>query len=374
MVGFGRSRKKSKEVLVPTSGPTVTPMESGPTGKEVYLEVLNLIKEDATAGGEAIQKRRRNSTPAIMQQQMDLDLVAEKPKVKLPGVVRADSSEAAEINELLKKGSGAVRERRMSKEALQPLAARQTPKKDSPKGSSLSPEAAEINRKIQEDRQKRRASKELQDAEKSALTQAEQKLASMSDEVRRAEEEAEAAAQQHDGNVADARARGAAKAAAARAGGVFHTKAEWQALKNAHEAEVASLEQKISSLQDQLEGKSPGGKSPGGQRGVLASLGSSFKKNVSTSFKRSKSPGVLRAAGTSLGGLHRQSSSSSLTSASGASFKKLFIKKSQSTSGSPNTKVAFQGEAVVLQTDREQAAGGDLPPTPSGGTVPPHVR
>jgi hypothetical protein len=137
---------------------------------------------------------------------------------------------------------------------------------------------------------------------------------------------------------------------------------------------VASLEHKISSLQDQLEGKSPGGKSPGGQRGVLASLGSSFKKNVSTSFKRSKSPGVLRAAGASPGGLHRQSSSSSFTSASGASFKKLFIKKSQSTSGSPNTKVAFQGEAVVLQNDREQAAGGDLPPTPSGGTVPPHVR
>lgn len=296
MVGFGRSRKKSKEVLVTTSGPTVTPMESGPTGNEVYLEVLNLIKDDATAGGEAIQKRRRNSTSVIMRQQMDL---TEKPKVKLPGVVRADSSEAAEINELLRKGSGAVRERRMSKEALQPLAARQTPKKDSPKGSSLSPEAAEINRKIQEDRQKRRASKELQDADKSALTQAVQKLASMSDEVHRAEEEAEAAALQHDGNVADARARGAAKAAAARAGGVFHTKAEWQALKNEHEAEVASL---------------------------------------------------------------------------GASFKKRFIKKSQSTSGSPNTKVAFQGEAVVLQNDREQAAGGDLPPTPSGGTVPPHVR
>jgi hypothetical protein len=320
----------------------------------VYLEVLSLIKEDATGGGDAIQKRRRNSTPAVMQPADH----KEKPKAKLPGVVRADSGEAAEINELLKKGSAGVKERRrLSKESMQSSPAR--PKKDDDsKASTLSPEAAEINRKIAEDRRARRASKELKDAEKSALTQAEQRLAMMSSEVLRAEEEAEAAALHHDGNVADARARGAAKAAATRAGGVFHTKSEWQAHENAHKAEVASLEQRIEALQEKLEGGSPGG------RGVLASLGASFK-NASTSFKRSKSPSVLRSAAASPAGIRRQPS--------GASFRKLFIKKSQGTAGS-NSNVAFNQGAEVLETDRADPAADELTPSPSGGLGPPHMR
>jgi hypothetical protein len=359
MVAFGRSRKKSKEVMIPTSEPP-TAATTAPTGHDPIKEALSLIQEDKIDGA-AIQKRRRNSTPAIMQQNMPEH--GAPVKVKLPGVMRVDSTEAAEINELIKEtkkdGGGAVRERRKSKESLKPLTAQPQKKKEEETVSkAVSPEVAAINQKIAEDRRQRRASKEL-DAAKFA---AEERLMSMESEVRRAEAdaEAEAAALQHDSNLADARARGAAKAAATRAGGVFHTKGEWQALQTAQKDEVASLERRIEELEEKLYAttrKLEGGESSPSKGSILGMLGGSFK--------RTKSPAALRSA-ASPSGLRRQASASSFTQASAASFKKLFIKKSQGTASAP--KVAFTHNPEVLAIDR------DPPPTPSGGTLAPHVR
>lgn len=256
-----------------------------------------------------------------------------------------------------------MRERRKSKESIKPSA--QPQKKKEETASKLSPEAAEINQKIAEDRRMRKASMELDAAKRSA----EERLTSMESEVRRAEAEAEAeaVALQHDGHLADARARGAAKAAATRAGGVFHTKSEWQALQTAHKEEVASLERRVEELEEKLYAatrKLEGGESSPSKSSILGQI-------IGGSFKRTKSPAILRSA-ASPSGLRRQASASPSglrRQASASSFKKLFIKKSQGTAGAP--KVAFTHNPEVLATDRESS---DPPPTPSGGTMAPHVR
>lgn len=354
---------------MPTSGPPATAMTAvtGAHG-DVVKEVLALIQDDR-ADKDAIAKRRRNSTPAVMQ--ADRAAVTQKGHGSSFQSGWTDSSEAAAINEAIKE----ARARRMSKEAIQPVSERGHAKKNKGDATTkspvkLSPEAAEINRRIAEDRRVRRASKELEDAEKAALKRAEEKLLSMGSEVRRVEAEAEEMALAHDGNVADARARGAAKAAATRAGGVFHTKGEWQAVQNAHKAEVASLEQKVAALTEELRAaRADRNDDESSHRGSLFG-------QLTSSFKRPQSPGLRRQVSSSSfvagspPGLRRQASSSSFGA---SSFKKLFIKRSLGTASGPS-KVAFMQTTDVLSTDRGD--GDDALPTPSGGTVPepPHMR
>jgi len=326
LMGLGRSRKKSQEKMAGTTSPAQAPPATAPT-RDVIQEALSLINQDQNNTG-ALQKRRRNSTPAVLQHILDEDDLFEKRgTTNLGGWT--DKSEAAKINDLIKAGTGAVRERRKSKEGGTP--AKPKAEEEKPK-VKISSEALEINRKIAEDRRVRRASKEHDDAEKEAMKKAEAKLLSLSDKVREVEAEAEAEALAHDENVANARTRGAAKAAAKNAGGVFHTYAEYQALMNAHKAEVSSQAQRIETLEAQLSAlKAQVGDGSAHKGSVFGSL--------ATSFKRSKSPTVGARAGSSPNPLRRQASSS------GSSFKKIFKQKSQQNT-TKATSVGFAAEVT----------------------------
>lgn len=319
LMGLGRARKKSQEKMGATSPPQAPPT-TAPT-RDLIQEALSLINQDQNNAG-AIQKRRRNSTPAVLQHIHDEDAGEKRGTTNLGGWT--DSSEAAKINDLIKAGTGAVRERRKSKEGDIPKA------KPKPKADvKISSEALEINQMIAEDRRVRRASKEHDDAEKEAMKKAEAKLLSLSDKVREVEAEAEAEALAHDENVANARTRGAAKAAAKNAGGVFHTHAEYQALMNAHKAEVSSQAQRITKLEAELQAFKEQIGDGSAHKGSVFGL-------MATSFKRSKSPGV-GSRGGSPNPLRRQGSSS------GASFKRMFRQKSQQ-----NTKAQSVGVAAEV--------------------------
>lgn len=297
-------RRKSRELRVPSPQPTA------PTGDEDEVkEVLELIKRDRD--DPTAMKKRRNSKESMKESQMNVTSTPTGGKGSLtpsnapsntpsqtPDRLRSkwtDKDEAAAINNLIKEakasGGEAIKERRRSKEGLDlashpskpsKTAAGATSYRSSSRTSQPNAEVAEINRKIAEDRRLRREMKEREDAEKAARKHVED----MQAEIYRAEIDAEKAELEQKAHVADAVARGSAKAAAAKAGGVFHTKAEWERFNSDHKAEVAELQRKIETLKLMLISSAAENLKDDGQKGSTRKKRSSFINQMSDSFKR----------------------------------------------------------------------------------------
>lgn len=299
MGGFGL-RRKSRELRVPSSPPTA------PTGDEHEVkEVLELIKRDRD--DPTAMKQRRNSKESMKESQMNVpstptgsngSLTPSNTPSQTPDRLRSkwtDKDEAAAINNLIKEakasGGEAIKERRRSKEGLDltshpskpsKTAAGATSCRSSSRTSQPNAEVSEINRKIAEDRRLRREMKEREDAEKAARKRVED----MQAEIYRAEIDAEKAELEQKAHVADAVARGSAKAAAAKAGGVFHTKAEWERFNSDHKAEVAELQRKIEALKLMLISTAAENLKDDGQKDSTRKKRPSFINQMSESFKR----------------------------------------------------------------------------------------
>lgn len=261
-MGMGRFKRLSKEKPV---GPAAHPPAAAPTKDEVS-EINDLIK--ATKGGEStspLRERRRTtgtvSDPSKLPRDQEIN--------------KTQSVEAAAINDFIKQnksdGGKSLRERRRSKEHMPgektppssrrdsidkvhfaPFALEQVDRNQQKEletkalekvDTSAQLEAKAINQRITEDRRVRRASKELVDAEKTAHA----KMSAMNREVAAAEAEAEKQWLEHGAALSGAQARGAAKAAAMRAGGIFVPTTEYAALQD----ELKELKKQVIKLREE---------------------------------------------------------------------------------------------------------------------------
>lgn len=183
--------------------------EGGPKSAE-FVAINKFIKQNKSDGGQSLRERRRSKEIAG-------DTAGEKTP---PSSNRRDS-----INDKV----------RFSPSALEQV----------DKTQQLEMETRAINQRINEDRRVRRVSKELVEAEKAAHA----KMSAMSREVVAAEAEAEKQELDHGAALSGAQARGAAKAAAIRAGGIFVPTAEYAAL---HE-ELKQLKRQVTQLKDEKQ-------------------------------------------------------------------------------------------------------------------------
>lgn len=332
-MGIMGKRRKSKEAAAELA--LDTPQPTGEQDKKSEAAEINMLIK-ATDGGA--------NTGAIRERRMSAGLLDPNSMPKQ----RRMSAEAEAINNLLSQtraeGTEALRQRRASKEK-----AGETKKpKESPKSSNgdspdkvtfaepapMSAMAQEINRRIQEDRRVRRASQELQDAERVAL----ERMHTLNKQVEAAEAEAEEQALGQNAAIAGAAARGAAKAAALKANGVFVSNNEWintqeRIRELAEEVKKLREERKdrqtlfrrisgIMKLQDTegagedhspsiSQGRQPGSpQRPGRLQRQKSSDGASFVRKMLDSNAESFVGKVLRSASPNV--LRRQASKSRL--------------------------------------------------------------